>query len=103
MRVSRRRQAVGSTRWFGSIMFSHETTKITKLILFSDREDFLRDFASLCEKDSGLLFLSFPNDAGEPPPSGGRLDPLVRIDHVFTRSHKDHKVNSVFRSGRFPS
>ncbi|MFA5177604.1 MAG: hypothetical protein WC440_05620, partial [Candidatus Omnitrophota bacterium] len=56
---SRRRQAVGSTRWFGSIMFSHEATKITKLILFSDREAFLRDFASLCEKNFGIWFYLF--------------------------------------------
>ncbi|MFA7235185.1 MAG: hypothetical protein WC076_13860, partial [Terrimicrobiaceae bacterium] len=46
-----------------------------------------------------IPLLHSANDAGEPPPSGGRLDPLVRIDHVFTRSHEDHKVNSVFRSG----
>ncbi|MFA5043670.1 MAG: hypothetical protein WC381_03660 [Kiritimatiellia bacterium] len=43
------------------------------------------------------------NVAGEPTPSGGRLDPLVLIDHIFTRSHKDHKANSIFRSGSFPS
>ncbi|MFA5187720.1 MAG: hypothetical protein WC551_14670, partial [Patescibacteria group bacterium] len=61
---SRRRQAVGSTRWFGSIMFSHEATKITKLILFSDREAFLRDFAPLCEKDSGIWFF-FPNGTAQ--------------------------------------
>jgi len=42
-------------------------------------------------------------DAGEPPPLGGRLHPLIRIDHFFTRSHKAHKVDSIFRSVIFPS
>jgi hypothetical protein len=68
MRVSRRRQAVGSTRWFGLIMFSHEVTKITKLILFSDREAFLRDFAPLCEKDCGIWFYLFRTISVEAEP-----------------------------------
>jgi hypothetical protein len=76
--VSRRRQAVGSTRWFGSVMFSHEATKITKLILFSDREAFLRDFASLCEKNFGIWFF-FPNATGHRPARFA----TVRCDRMF--------------------
>jgi hypothetical protein len=43
-------------RWFGLVMFSHEATKLTKLIRFSDRETFLRGFVPLRETDFGVLF-----------------------------------------------
>ena len=73
-----------------------------------------RGIASLehVSKDTGTLIFKgcegwshflLDNDAGEPPPLGGRLHPLVRIDRFFTRSHKAHKVDSIFRSVIFPS